>query len=142
MLFSSLIIIISFVFLYLINYFQIKNNFCLDESTNKESHKTLLNFEKKVSLSGSFYFLPIILYLTFDHFPSFSIACALFFCIGLLSDLKILDSPKVRLLLQFFILVIFLFFNQDLLIDTRISLFNYLIQYEYLRILIISFFFF
>ncbi len=65
----------------------------------------------------------------------------MFFCIGLLSDLKITNSPKKRLLIQFFLLIFFLFFNNDFRIDTRIEILNLLMSHEILRIIIISFFF-
>ena len=141
MLFELKILIICSVFLYLINYFQKKYNFCLDAPSSKESHKILLKLNKKVPLSGSFYFIPFIFFLTYQDNINLFITCLLFFCIGLLSDLKITNSPKKRLLIQFFLLVIFLFFNNDFRIDTRIEILNLLMSHEILRIIIISFFF-
>ena len=141
MLFELKILIICLVFLYLINYFQKKYNFCLDAPSSKESHKILLKLNKKVPLSGSFYFIPFIFFLTYQDNINLFITCLLFFCIGLLSDLKITNSPKKRLLIQFFLLVFFLFFNNDFRIDTRIEILNLLMSHEILRIIIISFFF-
>ena len=43
------------------------------------------------------------------------------FLIGLLSDLKITNSPKIRLLAQFFVVIIFLLLNKNPQIDTRIE---------------------
>ncbi len=65
----------------------------------------------------------------------------LFFLVGLLSDLKITSSPKLRLLYQFIILILFLFFNQQIQIDTRIEKLNEIINHQYLRFFFISFFF-
>ena len=141
MLFELKILIICSVFLYLINFLQKKYNFCLDAPSSKESHKILLKLNKKVPLSGSFYFIPFIFFLTYQDNINLFITCLLFFCIGLLSDLKITNSPKKRLFIQFFLLVIFLFFNNDFRIDTRIEILNLLMSHEILRIIIISFFF-
>ena len=65
----------------------------------------------------------------------------IFFAIGLLSDLKIASSPKLRLLIQFFLLVFFVYLNKNLQIDTRIDILNILISNEFLRLILISFFF-
>ncbi len=141
MLFELKILIICSVFLYLINFLQKKYNFCLDTPSSSESHKILLNLNKKVPLSGSFYFIPFIYFLTYQDNIILFTTFLLFFCIGLLSDLKITNSPKKRLFIQFFLLVIFLFFNNDFRIDTRIEILNLLMSHEILRIIIISFFF-
>ena len=68
------------------------------------------------------------------------IFCILFFCLGLLSDLKIAHSPKLRLFLQFFLVIIFLIFNNEIVIDTRIEFLNDLMNNQTLRVLISSFF--
>ena len=67
--------------------------------------------------------------------------CTIFFIIGIFSDSKILGSPKLRLLSQFLILLIFLIMNDQVIIDTRIQFLNSLLGNEILRIFIISFFF-
>ncbi len=67
MLFELKILIICSVFLYLINYFQKKYNFCLDAPSSKESHKILLKLNKKVPLSGSFYFIPFIFFFNISR---------------------------------------------------------------------------
>ena len=62
-------------------------------------------------------------------------------CIGLLSDLKIIDSPALRLFFQFIIVFLFLILNQNLKIDTRVDLLNEFINQKYLRLILITFFF-
>ncbi len=129
------------IYLYLINFFQKKYNFCLDTPSSKERHKILLKLDNKVPVSGSFYFFPILFLTSFELNLTFAIICSLFFFIGFLSDSKITVSPKLRLILQFSLLFAFLILNSDITIDTRISFLNKLIEYELFRILIISFFF-
>ncbi len=141
MLYSFGILIICFIYLYFLNYILIKNNFCLDTILIHEKHKILLQLNQKTPLSGSIYFIPIFFLLIFFQDQYFFLACLLFLCIGLLSDLKIMDSPSLRLFFQFIIVFLFLFLNQDLNIDTRIGFLNELINHEYLRLITITFFF-
>tara|TARA_A100001015_G_scaffold246441_1_gene282858 strand:- start:2224 stop:3252 length:1029 start_codon:yes stop_codon:yes gene_type:complete len=141
MIFKILVISISFLFLSSLVYFQKKFNFCLDKATDAEKHKNLLQLDNKVPLTGGFYFLPFIFFLIYqDNFYIF-ITSILFLFIGLLSDLKINSSPKLRLFFQSLTLLLFIFLNKNFLIDTRIDFLNSLIQNEFFRVLIISFFF-
>jgi len=137
-------IFISFlIILYLlcINFFFKKFNFCLDIETEAEKHKILLRKENSVPLSGTFYFLPIILILFYNLDISVLICISSLFFLGLFSDLKILTSYKLRLIFQFFFISLLFFLTKDLKIDTRISFLNNLMNYEILRILICTFFF-
>ena len=128
------------IYLFFLNLNQIRFNLCLDKSSNTEKHKLLLELNNKTPISGSFFFLPLILYLSYQINLFFLIFCILFFCLGLLSDLKIAHSPKLRLFLQFFLVIIFLIFNNEIVIDTRIEFLNDLMNNQTLRVLISSFF--
>ena len=139
--FDILIVLIGSLYLILLISFQNRYSFCLDKISKKEKHKNLLKLNTKVPLTGSFYFLPIILFLTYENNIHIFIFCTLFFFIGLLSDLKITTSPKLRLLLQSLILLLLVFVNKELKIDTRLDFLNYLMNFELFRIIIISFFF-
>ena len=141
MLFSLNILIFASIFLFLVNFFQKKKNFLIDKITDTENHKILLNTKKKVPLSGFLYFLPIIFFLNFEKKLFFKLACMMFFFIGFMSDSKFAKSPKLRLSSQFLVLFVFLFFENQITIDTRIDYLNFLLENELLRILIISFFF-
>lgn len=136
-----LIFIISFFFLLFLNVSLRKYNFCIDKTSKNEEHKFLLQFDNKVPLSGSFYFLPIIFALNYLYNLNLIFICSCLFVIGIFSDLKITNSPKLRLFLQFISVLIFLYFKEDFSIDVRVSYFNSLLENEIFRILIISFFF-
>ncbi len=140
MLFSVGVFLACLIFLYFINYLQLKYEFCLDKILDYETHKYLLNLNHKVPLSGSFYFIFIFFLLFFFEDKILFFICLLFFLIGLLSDLKIITSPKLRLLFQFLLLFIFLQINSHIQIDTRIDILNELINNKYLRLFFISFF--
>lgn len=141
MTYSFSILLVGLIYLSFLNYLFKKKNFLIDKISNKEKHKKLLSLDSNVPLSGSFYFFPFIFFLFYQTSNLFLITCGLFFCIGLLSDLKITDSPKTRLLIQSLLLLLFIYFTKDIEIDTRIELLNNLMNYEFFRVFIISFFF-
>jgi UDP-N-acetylmuramyl pentapeptide phosphotransferase/UDP-N-acetylglucosamine-1-phosphate transferase len=90
---------------YIINIFFSKKKFLLDD-TESSDHKKFVNNNLNIVLSGG-----IVFFLLFLFFTSFNLYLKLFvfliFLIGILSDLKILNSPSLRLLLQFFVVGIF-----------------------------------
>jgi len=135
------IFLVGIIFLFSLNNLQKKYKFCLDTITLDEPHKKLLKLNKNVPLSGNYFFIiPVILILLSLSIEAMLI-CMLFFIIGLFSDIKILSSPKKRFLLQYLALIIFIYLNKDLIIDTKINLINDFINHPIYRILIVSFFF-
>ena len=136
-----LIFIISFLWLLFLNTLFKKYNFCLDKVSKNEKHKSLLQLDYKVPISGTFYFLPIIIFLNYLYNLNLIFICFCLFVIGIFSDLKITNSPKLRLTLQFISVLFFLYFKEDLNIDVRVSYFNFLLENEIYRTIIISFFF-
>ena len=64
--FKIIYIVFFATYLYLINSFQKKFNFCLDKISNIDSHKYLLNKSSNIPLSGSFFIFPILFYLFYD----------------------------------------------------------------------------
>ena len=141
MTFNIFVILVGFLFLISLIYLQKKLNFCLDIVSEDEKHKNLLWLGNKVPLTGGFYFLPFIFFLIYKNNIYIFIASAIFLFIGLLSDLKINSSPKLRLVFQLFTLLFFIFLNKNFIIDTRIDYLNSLLENEFFRIFIISFFF-
>ena len=140
MILSIIVFFSCIIFLIFLSYYQIKYNFCLDKVSHNEKHKILLELNKKTPISGSFFFLPVILYFSYQINIFFSFICFLFFLLGLLSDFKITNSPKFRLFLQFLLVIIFLIFSREIKIDTRIDLLNDLMNHQVIRVLICSFF--
>ena len=136
-----LVFFISILFLSFLNFLLKKYNFSIDKISDQEQHKSLLQFNDNIPLSGSFYFLPILVIFNYFYNLNFIYICLCFFIIGILSDLKVTYSPKLRLLLQCFSLLIFLYYNKDFKIDIRIDYLNSLIESEIFRIIFISFFF-
>jgi len=136
-----LVLVLFLTIIVLINFLQIKFNFCLDNITNNENHKKLLSLNNQTPLSGTIYFSIILSALFYKSEPLLLTICITFFSIGFLADLKILKSPKLRLVFQFLILLLFLSFNQDITINVRMDLLNRLMENDIFNILIVSFFF-
>ena len=130
------------IYLSLINYYLKKKEIFIDKASITERHKLLLNTKNdKIPLSGFFYFVPIIFIILFnDNFITF-LFCFAFFCVGAMADIKILISPKIRLFVQFLLISLYAYLNNQVLIDTRIEILNELMNFDALRILIIAFFF-
>ncbi len=92
---------------YLINIILLKKKLLLDDPKHS-SHKNFVNVNNNIVLSGGAVFL-----LLFIFFCDVSISLVLFifliFFIGIISDLKILNLPSLRFLLQFLIISFFVY---------------------------------
>ena len=107
-------IIIGFISHLIINFLLLKKKFLLDDP-NYLIHKKFVNNNNQIVLSGGLVFI-----LLFLFFPTTSLNLKLFifliFLIGIISDLKILNVPSLRFLLQFLVVISFVY-----LLDIRIS---------------------
>ena len=105
---SYLIIILAPLLIHLVSKFLENNSILLNYSG--DAHQKFVT-KNKIPLSGGFF---IFLYFTilFDNQIHFIIFLFLIFILGSFSDLKIFDSPKIRLLFQVSILFFFYFFNR------------------------------
>ena len=139
--FEVLIIVFFSLFLYLINFFLKKKRLLIDNIEHHEEHKKLLSINKSTPLSGNLYFFILIIFLFYAYEPILIIAFSFFILLGVSSDLKIIVSPKLRLVFQLLILLFFISFTPNIVIDTRINWLNDIMQNFVLKIFIISFFF-
>ncbi len=129
------------LYLFLINSILKKFDLSLDKQSVNEKHKSLLRKDNSTPLSGTFYFLPIIIVLFYNLDLEIIICCSLLFLLGMLADLKVISSYKLRLIFQFLLISVILFISREIKIDTRIVFLNNLMNYELTRILICTFFF-
>jgi len=131
------IFVISFFILtFLFNHYSKKK----DLLTNKtgELHQSFTSNEVVPLLGGIylFYGFLIILY-KLSLINVFLIST--FFLIGLFSDLKLIKSPNLRLVFQFIIIAIFVFYNQLEIISTRIYFLDSLLEIKYFNIIFVIF---
>lgn len=109
----------------IISYVLKKKNFLLNSSGN--IHQIFTSSTKVPLTGGLILFFYLYLYLDSSNFTFFLIASI--FVIGILSDIKKLNSPKIRLLLQTTIIFCLVYFNSFLVVSTKISFLDYLLNY-------------
>tara|TARA_B110000971_G_scaffold177596_1_gene183310 strand:- start:6889 stop:7914 length:1026 start_codon:yes stop_codon:yes gene_type:complete len=139
--FETLIIVFFSLFLYLINFFLKKKKLLIDNIKSYEEHKKLLSLNRNTPLSGGVYFGSIIIFLFYSQELFLTITCVFFILLGMFSDLKLITSPKLRLVFQLLIIFFFISLTPDITIDTRINWLNSIMQNSFLKPFMISFFF-
>ena len=101
-------------FNYLLKKYKILNSY------SGSIHQKFTN--DSVTLSGGiFIFIPFIYIFIFEYSLIFIFCASLIFILGLLSDLNHLNNPKLRLFIQFIILVFFVFSLKIEVLPTRID---------------------
>jgi len=131
-----------FLFLFLVlsilivNIFLIKRNYF--PSISGDSHQKLTS-NNSIPLSGGVYLIIIF----FVHFYSQTGLLFFFifamFLIGLLSDIKIINSAKLRIILQFIVIFSLIIFFDLKILSTRIALFDKLLESNFINYLFVSF---
>ena len=122
--------------IFIVNIFLIKKNYF--PSISGDSHQKL-TLNKSIPLSGGFYLIIIF----FIHFYSqiglvfFSIFSM--FLIGLSSDIKIINSAKLRIILQFIVIFSLIIFLDLKILSTRIALFDELLEINFINYIFVSF---
>ena len=113
--------------LLILNYFLIKFNFLL-ENENKSTHRKIFSTKSKKIQSGGLFFLIILIAITFQQNIYLTITLILMFVLGMLSDINVLSSPKIRLLFQILIIIFLIIFTSTFVEQTRIIFLDHLIQ--------------
>ena len=133
--YSFLIIIIIFSCLYFFfNHFNL-----LKENINYSVHKNIGRNNKKPIVLGGIYLLLVVLVLIPNLSIVFKSVIILMTTLGILSDKNILPSPKIRLLIQIFLLF-YLVFNEGLNInDLKIEFLNSLLSMHLFNLAFIIF---
>ena len=132
--FYFFIIVFSILFL---NKFFINKNLLLSHSGDK--HQEFVS-KKSVPLIGGIFL--IFLFITFlaklEKYYEIVILF-LIFILGIFTDMKILSSPKKRLLIQAFFIIILTFVSKLQIIDTRIDFFNIILESEFINFCFVVF---
>ena len=128
-----IVLLLSFIFFLFLKKFKI-----FYYQKNNETHKNFVSNSKGVS-----FLLGFILVLNYafanDIYKIENLFILLIFFIGLFSDLKILDSPKLRLIIQSIIILIFFYYMDLYVSDIRIDFINKLLSNNFLAILFTTF---
>ena len=105
--FEILILFFFLIFILLINFLQIKFNFCLDNITDKENHKKLLSLNKRTPVSGTIYFSIILSVLFYKIEPLFTITCLYSFFNRFLCRFKNTKISKIKIIISIFNIITF-----------------------------------
>lgn len=126
-------ILISFSLIYICN----KNQYLLNFTGS--SHQRFIN-QKNVPLLGGVIIIIFLIIFLSNIFLTLKFFLFSFFLVGLLSDLKILNSPKLRFLIQMIIIIMGILILQIFIIETKLSYLNELIsQNKFINIILLSF---
>ena len=133
---NILYIFLSIPFIFLINNFFKKKSILLNDTG--DFHQRLTT-KSKVPLSGGIYLI-IIYLITFWNQPLiYSFFIFAIFFIGLVSDLIILKSPNLRFVIQTFIILLFVVFNNIEIHNTRIYSLDFLIDNKIINYFFVTF---
>jgi UDP-N-acetylmuramyl pentapeptide phosphotransferase/UDP-N-acetylglucosamine-1-phosphate transferase len=119
-----------------INYILKKKNFLISETGDR--HQKFASVSK-VPLSGGIFLFIGILYFLNENILSLILFSFLIFILGIFSDLKLINSAKIRFLFQILIVLFFIFFNDIQVLDTRISTLDKFLTNNMINYLFVSF---
>ena len=133
---TVIIFFLLLLMLFLINYFFLRNKILIDKSINsQDSHKKLINTKSSnVPLSGGFFFLISLIFLTFFLDPILVLFFLPIYIVGLLSDIHFINSAKIRIVFQFFVILTLVLYSGVNIVDVRIISFNYFLNYRLISI--------
>ena len=123
------VIFFTLLFTLIVNFFLKKTEILLDKKYS--NHKNLTGNEE-VPLSGGIVFLSSILIFYQTEFYQFKIVLFAIFLVGIISDINLISSPLKRIIIQLFIVSIFLYMDPTYIYSVRIEMIDYYLQNSYL----------
>ena len=132
-------LLITLIFSFLLIYICNKNQYLLNFTGSSHQQFTV---KKSVPLLGGLIIIFFLIISISNSFLSLKVFLTLIFFVGLMSDLKILNSPGMRFLIQIVIISIGIYILQISIIETKIIFLNNLInKNELLNLILLSFVF-
>tara|TARA_B100001057_G_C22869059_1_gene957910 strand:+ start:1516 stop:2523 length:1008 start_codon:yes stop_codon:yes gene_type:complete len=119
----------SILLLYFTSKFFLKKGILI-EKTQDKLHKKLFYIDKKKTYLGGLFLLITIFFFIFQGNFILIIPFFLIFLIGLLSDLNLINSPKIRLFFQLIVILFLIFLTETLVANTRIDFIDRLLEYD------------
>jgi len=131
----SVLIIISYILLIILfNFFFVKKKFLVDRK--ELIHKSFISADL-VPISGGFLIITNLFLFNANYLAN--IFFSMIFFLGVCSDLLIIENPKKKILIQFFIVIFFLLFLKVSIFSTKIFFIDFLIQNKIFAILFTTF---
>ncbi len=131
--------VISVLFITIIINFVFKKYNILIDQTNLSNHKSFVNENKIVPLSGGLIFFLALVFFLPENYKHFNILILFIFITGLLSDLNILHSPTFRIIFQTIIIVIYLLLFDNFVSSIRVDFFDNLLNIFFIKLFFTSF---
>ena len=128
-----LIIFGATILLYILNH-----KFFNFHKKKKEKHQKYINDKIALPIGGHTILLFIIFFNFFLNYVELFFL-TLIFMIGILSDYKLFNSPKKRLITQALIILFFIFYSEVEIISTRIDFFDTLLNNIYINLFFTAF---
>jgi len=126
--------IIFFIFFFIFKKFKILN----DDSSYSHHKKFIKNQRSPILLGGVFLMTIFIIFSNYSFFP-FKFSLFLIFLLGLFSDKNFFPSPKLRLLIQLFILIYIIFYQDLKIIDLRVEQLNLILSNSLINLIFTTF---
>lgn len=129
-------IFVFFMFFFLLRFFTLKYNFLVSQTAEK--HQKFVSQTKIPTIGGILLISVLAIYGNiFDN--NFNLLIFPVFLLGLIADLKILKSPKIRLIFQVLIIIFIVNYFHLTVNDLRIDLINHLLTKDIFAIFFVSF---
>ena len=133
---NYLLLIFLIFSILLINYFLIKKNYLPSMSGDIHQKFTLSN---SIPLSGGIYLIIIFFIYSYNQIGLLFLFIISIFLIGLLSDIKIIYSVKLRIFLQSIVVIVLVIFFDLKILSTRIGLLDKVLEFNYINYLFVTF---
>ena len=121
------------IFIFFLNYFVFKKTNLLNENLEYSVHKDIGSTNNSPILIGGIYFFLII----FIFFPNIDYASKFIFflltILGIMSDRNFLSNPKVRLIIQLFLISVLIFLQNLTIDDLRYQEVNHLLENRFIN---------
>jgi len=133
---------ISYFIILIVSVFLIKNVFNsknILQSQSGERHQKFVE-NRSIPLIGGLYFVTTFSIIFYDIGQTIlSLAVINIFLLGLISDLKVIKSPKIRFLFQAIIIFVFTYLFELKIFSTRVVFLDNLLEYDIVNYLFVIF---
>ena len=130
-----LILLFIIVFVLVISFYLKKKSYLIN--FRGEQHQQYAE-KNNIPLTGGLLILLSFFLIFVDYSNVFLIALFVMFFLGLMSDLKILVSPTIRLFLQIFFIIIFVYLETIKISSSRIIILDYFLNYTIINYLFVT----
>jgi UDP-N-acetylmuramyl pentapeptide phosphotransferase/UDP-N-acetylglucosamine-1-phosphate transferase len=129
--------ILAIIFIYVVNILFQKNSILLNN--NGEKHQNYTS-DGKVPLTGGIFLLALLtLFFYNSKNEIIIISLSFLFLLGISSDLKILNSPRLRVLFQAIIVFSTIYILNLTILRTGIEFIDFILSYHYFNLLFVTF---